>query len=68
MNEPKFDMLDAMFEVNRQRLEQIQAYANGGGLERFLETSQAWRKLMDEQLHLIGLMHQRDEQRKDRQP
>jgi hypothetical protein len=60
MNEPKFDMLDAMFEVNRQRLEQIQ--------EIFLETSQAWRKLMDEQLHLIGLMHQRDEQRKDKKP
>jgi hypothetical protein len=60
MNEPKFDMLDAMFEVNRQRLEQIQ--------EIFLETSQAWRKLMDEQLHLIDLMHQRDEQRKDKKP
>lgn len=60
MSKNKFDMLDAMFEVNRQRIEAIHEYCAEGGLERFVETSKQFYKLMDEQLRLIELMHQRE--------
>jgi hypothetical protein len=56
----KPDILDALFEINRQKLETIQAYVEGGGLERVVETTSQFYKLMDEQLRLIELIANRD--------
>lgn len=62
MSEP--DMLDAFFELNRQRIDAINTYCEGGGLERMVETAPEYYRLMDEQLRLIELMIRRDEQDK----
>lgn len=52
--------LDAMFEVNRQMIDEILKYREGGGLERVVETAARLNKLTDEQIRLMQLMINRD--------
>ena len=57
------DTLDAMWEVNHQKIEAIIDYRNGGGLERVVETTYQFDKLMAEQLRLLDLMVKHEEQK-----
>ena len=54
-------MLEIMFEVNRQRIDELNAYREGGGLERIVETSARFQKLQQEQLRLLELFLMQDE-------
>lgn len=57
------DFLDAMFEVNRQQIDEILKYREGGGLERVVETSRRLMDLSEQQMSLLQLMINRDKQK-----
>ncbi len=54
------DFLDAMFEVNRQQIDEILKYREGGGLERVVETTRRLYDLSEQQINLLQLMINRD--------
>jgi hypothetical protein len=54
------DFLDAMFEVNRQQIDEILKYREGGGLERVVETTRRLFDLSEQQMSLLQLMINRD--------
>lgn len=55
--------LDAMWELNKQQIEEILKYREGGGLERVVETTQRLNDLTERQMKLLDLMIKLDEQR-----
>lgn len=63
MTEQPIDILDAMFEVNRQQIQAILDYRNGGGYERVVETSRRLNDLTEQQMTLLQLMMNRDKQK-----
>lgn len=58
--------LDALWEVNRQQIEALLEYRSGGGLERVVETTRRFDKLMAEQIRLLELMIKHSEQESKR--
>lgn len=62
MTEQNVDILDTMFEVNRQQIDAILKYREGGGYERVAETSRRLLDLGEQQLTLLQLMLNRDKQ------